>query len=95
MVQDIFYSATPFLPESGLSGWRGQQGERSVTRGVAEPGAGECPAVIGRSRDNTRLSLADIADHLLSHLLGSKVHYGHTPGRGVIFPLLGDIALFF
>ena len=43
MVQDIFYSATPFLPESGLSGWRGQQGERSVTHGVAEPGAGEMP----------------------------------------------------
>ena len=76
-----FYSPAPFLP-SGLSGWRGQQGERSVTRGVAEPGPGQYSALIGRSLGNTGLSLADTADHLLSHLLGSKVHYGLTARPG-------------
>ena len=37
---NFFYYPTPFLP-SGLSGWRGQRRDRSVTHGVAEPGAGE------------------------------------------------------
>ena len=32
------------------------------------------------------LSLADTADHLMSHLLGSKVHYGLTarPGGNIL-----------
>ena len=88
-----FYSPAPFLP-SGLSGWRGQQGERSVTRGVAEPGPGQYSALIGRSPGNTGLSLADTADHLLSHLLGSKVHYGLTARPGEYIPLSRVICTF-
>ena len=88
-----FYYPTPFLP-SGLSGWRGQRGERSVTHGVAEPGPGQYSAAIGRSLGNTGLSLADTGDHLLSHLLGSKVHYGLTARSGGNILLSGVICNF-
>ena len=80
----IFYLATPFLP-SGLSGWRGQCGDRSVTREWRSQGR-ETRDSDWSEPGNTGLSLADTADHLMSHLLGSKVHYGLTarPGGNII-----------
>ena len=82
----IFYLATPFLP-SGLSGWRGQCGDRSVTREWRSQGR-ETRDSDWSEPGNAGLSLADTADHLMSHLLGSKVHYGLTarPGGHILAP---------
>ena len=76
----IFYLPTPFLP-SGLSGWRGQRGDRSVTREWRSQGR-ETRESDWSEPGNSGLSLADTIDHLMSHLLGSKVHYGLTASPG-------------